>query len=228
MSLVRHLVRLLSVAAFLVVPSLRAATIPQETIDRTVERGVAALRKLQAADGSFSATGGYSSGPTALATLALLECGANPSDEYIRKAVAVVRAECPSMNRVYNLSLTIMLLDRVGDPLDEQIIHVLTVRLLEGQTENASWGYVTPEVSGDEAAKLKTMIERRAEMKTAPNGGNSPSRHAMDPAIIDRLKRLKHATSRRLRNRSLTIPQRNSPSSAAGSAGGTASRPMPL
>src|SRR6059058_4752667 len=66
-------------------PGLRAA-IPEEQVKRAVEQGVAALKKAQSADGRF---GGelYGSGSTSLAALALLECGVNPEDEQIRRAV---------------------------------------------------------------------------------------------------------------------------------------------
>jgi hypothetical protein len=165
-----------------------AAAIPEESINRAVERGAAALRKFQAADGSFAGTT-YGSGPTALAALALLECGASLTDDQVRKAVAVVHADCPAMNRTYSLGLAIMLLDRIGDPLDEPIIHVMTVRLLEGQTAAGGWGYTNGDVLPEEAAKLRTLMERR-ELKTVPSGSAPAGRPPVDQEIIDRLKRL--------------------------------------
>ena len=180
----------MSLMVGLIVPTLsREAAIPQETIDRATERGVAALRKLQAADGSFS-NGPYGSGPTSLAALAWLECGVSPADEQVRKAVEFIRKDCPAMNRTYTLALAIMLLDRVGDPLDEPIIHILTVQLLEGQKVVGGWWYANGDVSPQEVAKLRTLIERRSELKTVPNGPDSHSRPPVDNEIIDRLKRL--------------------------------------
>src|SRR5947209_14187462 len=95
-----------------------AAAIADDVINKAIDRGVAALKKMQGPDGSFSA-GKNGSGPTALAALTLLECGVPAGDEPIRKAVKLVRDDCPSMNKVYNLSLAILLLDRLGDPLDD-------------------------------------------------------------------------------------------------------------
>jgi hypothetical protein len=165
-----------------------AAAIPEDRIDRAVERGVAALRTLQAEDGSFSGTI-HGSGPTSLAALTLLECGATSADVQVRKAVAFVRKDCPTLNRTYNLAMAIILLDRMGDPLDEPIIHALAVRLLEGQNAIGAWGYTAPDVPGEETARLRTLIDRRAELKTVP-GPTPPAPAPVAPEIIDRLGRL--------------------------------------
>jgi hypothetical protein len=181
--------QIVSIAILLLIAAdLSAAAIPEETINRAIERGVAALRKFQAADGSFCGTT-HGSGPSALAVLTLLECGAEPSDEQVLKAVAVVRKDLPDLNRVYNLALAILLLDRLGDPQDEPLIHALVVRLLEGQASIGAWGYSTPEVSAAESQKLRTLIEQRTELKTVP-GTDPASRPPPVPEIADRLKKL--------------------------------------
>src|SRR5204863_9904637 len=87
------------------------AAVPEKAVQRATERGVAGLKKLQQPNGQF---GTYGSGSTALAALALLECDVPPDDECVRRAVAAVRAECPELNRVYHLSLAVMLFDRLG------------------------------------------------------------------------------------------------------------------
>jgi hypothetical protein len=181
---------------FLLAPRAGGAVIPEEIIDRAVERGVAALRKIQAADGSFP-SGSHGTGPTALAALTLLECGIAPADEQVQKAVSVIRNDCPTMNRVYHTSLAVMLLDRLNDPLDEPIIQALTVRLLEMQVPSGGWGYgyISPAptslqpVPAEEAQKLKTLIERRAELRTDPSHP-PPGGHSIDPELIERLKQI--------------------------------------
>jgi hypothetical protein len=183
----RAFVRVFAVAAIaLSVTSARslAAAIPDEVIGRAVDRGMAALIKMQGADGSFSGTT-HGSGPTSLAALALLECGANPSDEAIRKAVKAVRDDCPGLNKTYNLALAILLLDRLDDPLDEPLIQALTVRLLDGQTSIGAWSYTTPDVSGEEIQKLKSLIERRPELTTVPDGPK-PGRPPPAPDVLER------------------------------------------
>src|SRR2546421_12583614 len=91
-------------------PATRAAAVPDELINRAVERGVAALRKGLGNDGQFT-YGSHGSGPTSLAALTLLECGVSTDDEQVQKAVAAVRADCPTMNRTYSLALAIRLFD---------------------------------------------------------------------------------------------------------------------
>ena len=71
---------------------------------------------LQGADGSW-AYPRYESGMTALAALTLLECKVRPDDPTIRKALAAVRRACPRMSETYALALTILFLDRLGEPL---------------------------------------------------------------------------------------------------------------
>lgn len=176
------------VVGFSPTPPLSGGAISEEAVNRAVDKGLAALKKMQAADGSFSGTT-HGSGPTSLAALVMLECSAPPADEQVRKALAVVRTDCPTVNRTYNLALAILLLDRIGDPLDEPIIHFLTVRLLEGQVPMGGWGYTTPDVPADEATRVRTLIEHRAELKTVP-GPTPPTRPPVAPEIVDRLRRL--------------------------------------
>jgi hypothetical protein len=173
-------------------PMTRAAgatPIPEELIKKCIDRGVEALRRTQSDDGSF-VSGMYGSGATSLAALTLLECGVSGEDEQVRKAVAFVREDCPTMNRVYNVSLAIMLLDRLGDPNDLPLIQFMAVRLLEGQRPEGGWHYTTPEVSTDEADRVRELLRHRATLKTSPEGGAKSTRGDLDPYLIERLKRL--------------------------------------
>ncbi|HEY1378175.1 MAG TPA: HEAT repeat domain-containing protein [Gemmataceae bacterium] len=181
---------------FLAAAQIPAAGVPAEMINRAVERGVAALRKLQAADGHFGSTG-YGSGPTSLAALALLECGVKPGDEQVQNAVTYVREDCPTLNRVYQLALAIMLLDRLADPLDEPLIQELAVRLLEGQTKTGGWTYTTPNVSAEDAERVKALLRRRVELKTTPDAAKPTDRPPLDPALVERLRRLEQTDAPR-------------------------------
>jgi hypothetical protein len=164
--------------------------LPAETlIDRSVARAVAALRRLQSPDGQF---GSHGSGSTALVALALLEGGVAPDDVCVQKAVAAVRADCPHLNRVYHLSLAIMLFDRLGDPRDVPLIQALTVRLLEGQFPEGGWSYTTPGADEAEAQRLKALIAGRAEFRTGP-GDRPAGPPPLDPGLQDRLRRLQPA-----------------------------------
>src|SRR5262245_57199984 len=101
-----------------------------DKIEKAVERGVNILRQSQRSDGGF---GSYGAGSTALAGLALLECGVRTDGEVITKAQSFVRDQIIPGNDVYHVALAIMFLDRLGDPADVPLIQALAVRLMEGQ-----------------------------------------------------------------------------------------------
>src|SRR5262245_44667494 len=102
-------------------------------VDRAVGKAVKYLLKLQKADGSWD-----SLGSTALAGLTLLEAGVPPDDEAIRKAATFVRKRSIQDGYQYAIALTIMFLDRLGDPQDEPFIETLAVRLLGGQIRHGA------------------------------------------------------------------------------------------
>jgi hypothetical protein len=165
------------------------AAIPEEAIQAAIERGVAALRNTQSKDGSFGGNR-YACGGTALAGLTLLECGVPPDDESIRKAADAIRAECVDLNKVYHLSLAIMFFDSLGDPRDVPLIQAMAVRLMEGQFVDGGWSYTTPNVDPGESQRLRTSLQQRTELKTAPDKTKPDSPPPLDPDLADRLQRL--------------------------------------
>lgn len=169
------------------------AAIPEEVIRAAIDRGVAGLRKAQAADGRFAGTA-HGCGPTALAALTLIECGVSPNDEQLRKAIDIVRKDAPDQKATYNLALTIMLLDRLGESADIPLIQALGVRLLEGQAAEGGWGYFSPDVASDEVARLRNLIQQRVDLKTHPGDSKPQARPPLDSELIDRLKRLESRT----------------------------------
>jgi hypothetical protein len=168
------------------VQPVRAAAIPEDVINRAVERGVAALKSQQQADGSFGARV-YRSAPTALAALAMLECGVAADDPQIARAAAYVRNDCPDMSETYHLAVAIMFFDRLGDPLDESLIHNLTVRLLEGQQPIGAWTYTSSSVGAEDAKTIRTILQKRSELKTAP-GGPSGERPPPSADVLERAR----------------------------------------
>ncbi len=52
--------------------------------------------------------------------LTLLECGVPADDEHVRKAADFVRNTAPGQTKTYEIALTILFLDRLGDPKDEE------------------------------------------------------------------------------------------------------------
>src|SRR4051812_45077548 len=93
------------------VPSLSHAKdgpTPAE-VDAAIARGVAFLKEQQEVGGgwSYSFNHDHNLGITALAGLALLENGVEPSDRSIGKAAEVVRVLARRSDQTYDLSLAI-------------------------------------------------------------------------------------------------------------------------
>lgn len=152
-------------------PKCGAAT--TEEIDKAVQRGVEYLRSVQREDGSIP-EGGHVLGGTALATLALLESDVSAKDLVVTKAVAFVRQNCSNRVSTYEVSLCIMLLDKLGDKSDANTIRQLGVRLRNGQARNGAWTYAVPlEQNSPQAAN------RSFQQYLAAGGDNSNTQFAV-------------------------------------------------
>jgi len=145
---------LLTVAILLAgLPAARA--VDKGLIDRTKERGVAALRKMQ-----NPGTGRWpylEIGATALAALTLLECQVPRDDPAIVAATRAVRSAAPESTFTYSVTLCILYLDRLGDPQDVGLIDMLVVRLLGGQNAKGGWSYNCPLGDADEMNRLRAV-----------------------------------------------------------------------
>jgi hypothetical protein len=135
-----------------------------QAIDRAVLRGVAALKLLQKPGGTWEH--GHDIGATALAGLALLECGVRPDDKPVRLAADAVRQASVSLRHTYSLSLAILFLDRLGDPDDVRLIESLTLRLLSGQGRHGGWDYNCPEADTAEIERLSEHLRQQKEVRT--------------------------------------------------------------
>ncbi|HEV3081049.1 MAG TPA: prenyltransferase/squalene oxidase repeat-containing protein [Gemmataceae bacterium] len=144
-------------------------TADADAIKQAVDRGVAFLKSSQRPDGTWQ--GEYRVGITALTALTLLECDVDPADPVIQKAVAGVRAGSVNEGRTYEISLAIMLLDRLGEKKDLPFIESLTNRLVRGQNGLGGWSYNCP-VDNSEAARLQALVQ---DDKDAPKRPGLPS-----------------------------------------------------
>jgi hypothetical protein len=177
-------------------PFARADALSDQ-IDRAAERGVEALRALYEKGGEQAIGRAADSvnemGRNALVGLTLLECGASPDDPLVRKIADKVRNQSVDNNRVYNLSLGILLFDRLGDDRDVPLIHAMGVRLMEAQFKEGGWSYLTTSPDEKETQRLKSVIQQRAELRTGGNAGLPPKKAdgppPIDPDLADRLKR---------------------------------------
>lgn len=139
--------------------SVRA--VDQKAIDKAIDGGVKLLRGLQAGDGTWSHP---EMGATALAGLTLLECGAKADDDAVLRAADAVRAASIGLTYNYSICLSILFLDRLGDPNDIPLIESLTVRLLAGQTSTGGWSYRCPPIGDDEVRRLQATLVGRKQL----------------------------------------------------------------
>jgi hypothetical protein len=138
-----------------------AAAIEKDDIDKSVKRGVEALRRGQDGTGCWHAY--QDVGLTSLAALTLLECDVPANDRAVQAAAAFVRKGCITEKQTYSLALAILFLDHLGDPADQPLIESLTVRLLGGQTRAGGWTYDCPGPSDGEQLRLTKLVTQRDE-----------------------------------------------------------------
>jgi hypothetical protein len=144
----------------LLAPAARAMD-PDE-IKGAVDRGVAYLKGIQQADGIWQHG---EIGMTALAALTLLECDVPATDQHVQRGAAAVRQASAQVQTTYSLALSIMLLDRLGDPADEPLIQAMGVRLLAGQNATGGWSYTCPVLGGDaEVRRLANLARQKNEL----------------------------------------------------------------
>jgi hypothetical protein len=138
--------------------SVAPAATPKE-IDAAIKKGADHLKAKYARGNGGPATGGdLGIGPTCLTGLALLEAGTPVTDQSLKAITEAVRNASYSAVKTYQVSLCLMFLDRLGDPVDVPLIQVLAVRLLVGQTANGGWGYdCVPAVPAGDVERLRAL-----------------------------------------------------------------------
>lgn len=130
-------------------------------VDRAIDGGVACLKRSQRKQGGWASewevhTVGYA----ALPGLTLLECGVAAEDEVICRAAAFVRREAPHVAFTYEVALSILFLDRLGDKQDHELIQNLAVRLIAGQTETGGWSYKCPFVTKKSQEEILAALRK--------------------------------------------------------------------
>ena len=149
----------------------------QAAIDQAIDAGVTFLKRSQNPAGHWgTGTGpgsgkGWGVGHTALAGIALIECGVPPSDPGIRRAAAVVRANINEIEFTYEAALVILFLDRMRDKSDRQRIQMLAGRLMAGQSPSGGWGYKIPKHNVADSINFLNALRRMspAQPPTGPS-----------------------------------------------------------
>jgi hypothetical protein len=186
-------VGLLALAGLMAVQGPARAVDPAK-INSAIDEGVNALRGMQRASGIWRH---QYIGATALAGLTLLECGVASDDKAVLDAAGAVREAGITCTHTYSIALSILFLDRLGDPGDVPLIESLTVRLLAGQNYDGGWTYDCPEISDEDERRLRTQVKRTAELigrRTLPRPG-APRRTVNDlsPEVRAQLERIGRA-----------------------------------
>ena len=167
-------------------------------VDAAIARGVAFLKEEQSPRGNWSYRYNldHTLGITALAGLALMENGVDPSDRAIGKATEVVTVLAKRSDQTYDLSLAILFLARVQKGTsgpNDRLIRRLATRLANGES-GGMWTYTVPLVDEEDGAtttKQSPSSRRRSRSRPAPRDSSSTqfallglwaaSRHGFDP-----------------------------------------------
>ncbi len=188
---------ILSVGALLFAGVARAVLPPlpaeqQGVVDQAIQQGVTRLKKMQLPTGTWGADGAaHPVGYAALPALALLECGVAKDDPVILKAERYIRAALPKMDDTYELSLSILFLDKLGNKKDEEMIQGLSLRLIAGQSGTGGWGYKCPNLTSHQShTLLKILKEASAPKKGTPAADKPASLFRLIPADLPELAKL--------------------------------------
>jgi hypothetical protein len=144
-------------------PTVAVSPADRVTIDNAVVKGVWYLKEHQLPSGSWSED--LAVGYATLPGLTLLECGASAGDPVVQKAAAFVRAQAPQLvpdspYDTYQVALSILFLDRLGDRKDKQLIQHLALRLVAGQRpDDGGWSYKSAPIGGKDAPQLLRLLK---------------------------------------------------------------------
>lgn len=126
-------------------------------------KGVEFLKSKQLDDGAWEFTG-HEVGITSLCTLALLENGVPQSDPLIEKGHRYVKRNTKELGSTYDIALAIVLLSRLDEYGNKQMIRDLGARLIAGQNVGGGWSYTCP-------AKVTSLILTNPESRPKPPEG---------------------------------------------------------
>ena len=150
----------------------------QTKVDHAIEEGVNFLKTTQQPSGTWATDSNHPVGYAALPALTLLECGVPKSDPVLKRAEKFIRAALIKMDDTYELSLSILFLDKLGNPDDEAMIQGLALRLVAGQSPTGGWGYKCPITSNTETHELFKLLHQLNPKPEKPAG--------KDPAPTDK------------------------------------------
>lgn len=158
--------------------------VAQTPLSAAIARGLAGLKKLELAGGSWLA-GSPRTEHVPLVGLTLLECGVDKDDSAITALADNLRravAQCVTLD-AYTQSLYVLFFDRLDKPEDTPLIEALVVNLLNSQNDDGGW-------SGDPCLQAFTQAERDSLIAEVER------RHLLgDRALSKRPKKGKRSTT---------------------------------
>lgn len=139
----------------------------EKRVKEMTDRGVDYLRKTQRPDGSWAPLAKHLEGPTAMAALTLLSCEVKADDEAVQKAAKFIRGRRDLINQTYDLALCVLMLDRLDDPADKELLETLTFRLITGQTPQGGWGYTCGSVNEKDRDQVSQVLRQLSKQGRA-------------------------------------------------------------
>lgn len=146
-------------------PQLTPEEAKQLKINSAIDKGIVYLKKdltryLSDKPGVEGLLDGYHEGIVGFAAMTLLECGTQADDPLMQEAAAFIRKRVPAMAKTYNMSASLLFLDKLGDPKDLPLMKLLAVRLMAGQHFVGSWGYDCERIADAEEQLLLAYLTK--------------------------------------------------------------------
>ncbi len=133
----------------------------QAKVNDAIKKGVEFLKSQQFANGTFfSPKNDHLIGYATLPGLTLLESGVPANDPAIKRIAVLIRQQYRRVDGTYELALSILFLDRLGNPDDKKIIQTLALRLIAGQRATGGWSYKCPPLGPSDEKDLLTTLQR--------------------------------------------------------------------
>jgi hypothetical protein len=133
----------------------------EKNIKAAIQHGVKYLRSSADAGSVYEAI--YPAGCSALIGLALLEAGVGADDPFVQQTAQLIRKNV--RNFTYELALSILFLDRLGQKEDSALIRSLAMRVIAGQNSAGGWTYGCPSLSAEQEEQLLAFLRKNQPLR---------------------------------------------------------------
>jgi hypothetical protein len=169
-------------------PLIELTAAEEKQVREITDKGVAFLRKEQNKDGSWTwKDRKHPVGVTALAGLTLLECGAPAKDPAVQNTARSLRDAADKLTWTYDLALSVLFFNRLGEPEDRPRVRKLALRLAAGQTLAGGWGYQCHVLSDDVQQQIEATLR---ELQNTSPGRRPEVRAKLRDALPKPLRKL--------------------------------------